>query len=171
MHNFQPYPINMLEINPFEKINREWFALTTEADGKVNAMTCSWGTMGTLWNKSVLMAFVRESRYTRELLDKSESFSACFFDPADKSNKILLDYLGKTSGHKEDKIKSAHLHMNYDMKIPYIDECNFALICKKLAKIPITEDMILDKDIVPKNYANGDYHYIYIGEVVDALAR
>lgn len=43
MHTFQPYPMNMLEFNPFQKIGSEWAAVTAEADGKANAMTVSWG--------------------------------------------------------------------------------------------------------------------------------
>ena len=39
MHTFQPYPMNMLEFNPFQKIGSEWAAVTAEADGKANAMT------------------------------------------------------------------------------------------------------------------------------------
>ena len=42
MHTFQPYPMNMLEFNPFQKIGSEWAAVTAEADGKANAMTVSW---------------------------------------------------------------------------------------------------------------------------------
>ena len=34
MHNFQPYPIDMLEFNPFKKIGTEWAAITAEAEGK-----------------------------------------------------------------------------------------------------------------------------------------
>ena len=43
MHTFQPYPMNMLEFNPFQKIGSEWAAVTAEADGKANAMTVRWG--------------------------------------------------------------------------------------------------------------------------------
>ena len=46
MHTFQPYPMNMLEFNPFQKIGNEWAAVTAEADGKANAMTVSWGGVG-----------------------------------------------------------------------------------------------------------------------------
>ena len=41
MHTFQPYPMNMLEFNPFQKIGSEWAAVTAEADGKANATRMS----------------------------------------------------------------------------------------------------------------------------------
>ena len=31
MHTFQPYPIDMLDINPFTKLSKEW-ALVTAGD-------------------------------------------------------------------------------------------------------------------------------------------
>ena len=45
--------------------------MTTAADGKVNTMTIGWGTLGIQWKKPIFIAFVRQSRYTKELLDKN----------------------------------------------------------------------------------------------------
>ena len=42
--------------------------LTTAADGKVNTMTIGWGTIGVDWSRPVFIAYVRESRYTKEML-------------------------------------------------------------------------------------------------------
>ena len=41
--------------------------LTTAADGKVNTMTIGWGTIGVDWSRPVFIAYVRESRYTKQL--------------------------------------------------------------------------------------------------------
>ena len=40
--------INNLEINPFNKIGKEWMLVTSKKDDKVNAMTASWGGLGVL---------------------------------------------------------------------------------------------------------------------------
>ena len=45
--------------------------LTTACDGNVNTMTIGWAHIGIVWSKPVFIAYVRESRYTKELLDKS----------------------------------------------------------------------------------------------------
>ena len=78
MHAFQPYPIKEIEFNPFVRFGDNWGALTTKADDKVNSMTISWGGVGMLWNKPAATVYVRESRFTKELLDKSETFSVSF---------------------------------------------------------------------------------------------
>lgn len=111
MHTFQPYPMNMLEFNPFQKIGSEWAAVTAEADGKANAMTVSWGGVGVMWGKNVATIYIRDSRYTKELIDASDTFSINFFE--DDHMHSTLNYLGKVSGHNEDKIAGARLHINH----------------------------------------------------------
>ena len=36
-------------------------------------MTVSWGGLGVLWGKNVVNIFIRDSRYTKEFLDKGAS--------------------------------------------------------------------------------------------------
>lgn len=171
MHVFQPYPTEMLDWNPMEKISKEWFALVTEVDGKANAMTCSWGGIGHLWNKNVAFVFVRESRYTKEILDKTDTFSACFFDPSDKAQRQSLKYLGAVSGRQEDKIAQVKLNINHALETPYIDEANFAILCQKLAAVPIEAASLIAPDLVHDFYKDGDMHTLYIGEIMEILAR
>ena len=57
MHTFQPYPIDMLEINPFTKLSKEWALVTSGDKTKSNTMTVSWGGTGVLWGKNVAFIF------------------------------------------------------------------------------------------------------------------
>ena len=75
MHQFQPYPIELLELNPFTKISSEWMLIAAGGQEKTNAMTAIWGGLGVLWGKNVAFIFVRENRYTKEFIDKEEYFS------------------------------------------------------------------------------------------------
>ena len=43
--------------------------LTTKDGDKVNTMTIGWGTIGIQWGRPVFIAFVRDSRYTMEMLN------------------------------------------------------------------------------------------------------
>ena len=43
MHTFQPYPIDLMEMNPFTKIGKEWMLITAGDEKKANTMTASWG--------------------------------------------------------------------------------------------------------------------------------
>ena len=78
MHTFQPMTADMMEFDPFTKIGKEWALLTAGSKDKANTMTISWGGVGILWGKNVAFVFVRDSRYTKELIDKNEFFSLSF---------------------------------------------------------------------------------------------
>jgi len=164
----------MLEWNPIKKFEEEGIAIVSEANGKANATSSHFGGVGRLWNKNVAYIFVRESRYTVELLDNSETFSACFFDMEAKANKQILKILDALSGRNEDKLAECKITLAHAMDVPYIDEANFLILCKKLAKVHITPNSILENDIMEKFYAGkhaGDNHIMYIGEILDIRAR
>lgn len=169
MHTFQPYPINMLEFNPFEKIGSDWAAVTVAHEDKVNAMTISWGGLGVMWNKNVCYVFIRDSRYTKEFIDQEDTFSLTFFPK--EFGKSALKYLGGVSGRDENKIKNAHLHIDYADGIPYIDEGNLVITCKKLSMTRLTPDSFLDPTIESSFYADGDLHNMYVAEILQVLAR
>ncbi|MCR5785428.1 MAG: flavin reductase family protein [Eubacterium sp.] len=156
--------------NPFEKIGGG-FALTTECDGKVNSMTAAWGGLGVMWGKNVAYVVVRDSRYTKEILDKTDKFSMTFFADDDKNSKMLLKYFGAVSGRDEDKIKVSRITIDRYNDVPYIDEGVLVFICKKLFCSPMTKDNYLDKAIYDEYYPTGDNHNIYIAEIEMMLAR
>lgn len=174
MHTFQPYPINMLEWNPIQKLADDGIAIVAEADGKVNATSSHNGGVGHIWGKHVVYAFLRNTRYTKELLDKSEYFSACFFDMSDKNNVQLMKVLDQLSGRNEDKLRLCHVSIEHAMKAPYIDDANFIILCRKIAAVPMTENTVLDESILNKQYTErhlDDFHTMYIGEILDIRAR
>lgn len=54
---------------------KESVSLTTKAEGRINAMTISWGMLGIEWGVPVFTTFVREGRFTREQLDRNDEFT------------------------------------------------------------------------------------------------
>ena len=50
--------------------------LTTKSGDTVNTMTIGWGTLGVEWGVPIFITFVREGRFTRELLDASGEFTS-----------------------------------------------------------------------------------------------
>ena len=167
MHTFQPFPIEQLEFNPFEKIGKDWGLVSAGSKRKANTMTVSWGGVGVLWGKNVVFIFIRDSRYTKEFIDAGEFFSISFLD---KKYKEALDYCGSHSGRDEDKVAKAGLTWAYKHSIPYIDEGNFILLCQKIAAVKLTEDTFLSPQI-KKQYPEGDLHTMYVGEILEAMAR
>lgn len=168
MHTFQPYPIDLVEMNPFTKIGKEWALVTAGNKSKFNTMTVSWGGVGVLWGKNVTYIFIRQSRYTKELIDSGDFFSLSFFGEEYRS---ALNYCGANSGRDKDKFAEAGLTPAFRHSIPYPDEANLVILCRKMAAVPITEDTFIDKDLMSKWYKDNDMHTMYVGEIIDVLAR
>lgn len=168
MHTFQPYPMDLLEMNPFAKFGKEWALVTAGSKAKCNTMTVSWGGVGVLWNKNVVYIFVRDSRYTKEFMDNGEFFSLSFFE---EDYRPALAYCGAHSGRDEDKFEKAGLTPAFRHSIPYPDEANFVMLCRKMAAVPMPEDVLNDKSIIDAFYKDGDMHTMYVGEIIEAMAR
>ncbi len=167
-HAFQPVDIDFAEFNPFLKIGKDWFLITAGDENKVNTMTAGWGAAGVMWGKNCVFIVVRESRYTKEFLDKNDTFSIGFFE---KTQHSALKYLGQVSGRDEDKIANARMSVQFYGKTPYIDESYIVCICKKLSATKLTKDQFIDPEIDEKHYKDGDYHTLYIGEITTLMAR
>ena len=140
MHTFQPMTADMMEFDPFTKIGKEWALLTAGSKEKANTMTISWGGVGVLWGKNVAFVFVRDSRYTKELIDKNEFFSLSFLS---EKYRDALNYCGSHSGRDEnDKISAAGLTLTSRHSIPFIDVGNMILLCEKMYATRLTEDSL-----------------------------
>ena len=156
-------------MNPFTKIGKEWALISAGDKNKCNTMTVSWGGVGVLWGKNVVYIFIRDSRYTKEFIDNGEFSSMSFFD---EKYRDALSYCGKESGRNvDDKFKGAGLTPAFRHNIPYPDEANLVLLCRKMAAVPITEDTFVDPQIMPKWYSDNDMHVMYVGEIIEAVAR
>lgn len=168
MHTFQPMPIDLIELNPFTKIGKEWALVTAGTKTSANTMTISWGGVGVLWGKNVAFIFVRDSRYTKEFLDKNEFFSVTFLS---ETYRDALNYCGSHSGREGNKFENTGLTLATRHNIPYIDEGNFVLLCEKMSATRITEDSFCIPEIKDKWYKDGDMHTMYIAEIIDVMAR
>lgn len=152
--------------NVFQKVGKQWMLVTASDGEKVNAMTASWGGFGVLWGKNVAYIFVRESRYTKELIDKSDTISLGFFD---EDKRQMLGYMGKVSGRDEDKIAKAGLTVEMKDGIPVFKEAVETALCRKMFAGPISPEYFIDKDIDAKWYGDKDYHTMYILEIIDIV--
>ena len=149
------------------KIRDGWFLVTAEKDGKVNTLTASWGTVGNLWNKPVILIFIRPQRYTTEFLQAANEFTVTFFDGYRKE----LGYLGTVSGRDEDKISKVKFNVEYIYGRPVFKEGNLAAICKVLYKEPLKKEAFLDSELCSKMYEKDDFSIIYVGEIVKAYRK
>ncbi len=156
-----------LDFNVFEKIGEEWALVSAGNEEKSNTMTISWGGVGVLWHKEVAFLFIRESRYTREFLDGSDTFSVAFFD---EKYKKALEFCGSASGRdREDKWADAGLTPAYSDGVVYPKEANLVFKCKKMARVPIGAETFTVPGLEEEHYADHDMHVMYIGEIAEVV--
>ncbi|MBR0106509.1 MAG: flavin reductase family protein, partial [Lachnospiraceae bacterium] len=86
---------------------RRGIFLTTKAGEKVNSMVIGWGQVGRIWERPVFVAYVRDSRYTREMLDRNPEFTVNV--PVNGMNRTAFEVCGMKSGRDMDKIAEAGL--------------------------------------------------------------
>lgn len=167
MNNFKE--VNIKEFNPdCFGLKNKWMLVSAQKGGQTNTMTASWGGFGVMWNKEVVFVVIRPQRYTKEFVDNADSFSLTFFD---EEYKKALAYLGKVSGRNENKIEKVNLNILQDNEVPYFEEANTAIFCKKLFALPITEAAFLDKSIIDQWYLEKDFHVLYIAEVTKVICK
>lgn len=155
----------------FAKHMGKGILLTTKGQSGVNAMTIGWGTVGIEWGKPMFVAYVRESRYTRQLLEENPEFTVnC---PVGAVDSRILALCGTKSGRDLDKIQALSLHLEEPevVSVPGIKELPLTLECKVRYQNPQpTKDIpqeILDRYYPEKNGVR-DFHYAFYGEIVAA---
>ena len=90
---FKEINIRDVKENPVKLRSNDWALLTAKNGESCNPMTVSWGGIGELWGKDMATVYVRESRFTKTLIDKEDYFSLCFFsDEYKNALKICNKY-------------------------------------------------------------------------------
>ncbi len=154
--------------NIFKLIGKDWMLVAAQKDGKVNAMTASWGFGGVMWGKNAVVVGIRPQRYTKEFVDNGDTFSITILP---ESYRETMSYFGTVSGRDEDKIAKTGLTVAHDENTPYFEEGRLVLICKKMYSQEIKEENFIDKSIIDKWYPNKDYHMMYVAEIIDVLEK
>lgn len=129
---------------------------------KDNVMTVGWGAEGYMWKKRVFVAPVRISRYTYELLKDADGFSVSFPKAGTMSEEIR--YCGTKSGRDEKKLKNLSVRKSERVNSYLVDGCESYIECKLLATIPMDESMLTPE--IQAFYKDGDYHILFVGEIL-----
>ena len=140
--------------------------VTTKAGDKINSMTIGWGTLGVIWERPVFVAYIRNCRFTREMLDKNPEFTVNI--PVGDYDKKALGLLGSKSGRDMDKIAAAGLTPVEPevISVPGLKEFPLTLECKVLYR-QMQEDQTLPDDIRNRFYSiEKSDHICFYGEIV-----
>ncbi len=164
----KPIDVKSYQANPSALIGDQWMLITAGNKEKCNTMTAAWGGLGVLWAKPVATIHVRPQRYTFEFTEQEDYFTLTFFDQSYKDKLMLC---GRQSGRDMDKIKECGFTVNYGTgDAPYFEEAQLVLVCKKIYRQRMEPECFLSEDIA-KYYPDEDYHWTYVGEIVEAFAQ
>ncbi|MEY8308518.1 flavin reductase family protein [Erysipelotrichaceae bacterium 51-3] len=142
--------------------------LSTRADDKMDTMVIGWGTLGTDWGLPVFTVFVRQSRYTKVLLDKNPEFTINV-PLKDADVRRIIGFCGTKSGRDYDKFKEMDLTVVPGEKVlaPAIAQFPITLECKVIYQQD-QDAAAIPADIKKRYYPTGDYHTAYTGQIISA---
>lgn len=147
---------------------RPGILLTTKMGDKINSMVIGWGTLGIVWERPIFVAYVRDCRYTKQMLDHCQEFTVNV--PTGPFDKRVLGICGGMSGREMDKIALSGLTPVEPeiISTPGLKEFPLTLECKVLYDQE-QEASLLGMDIKKSFYTieKGD-HTAYYGHVVSS---
>jgi flavin reductase (DIM6/NTAB) family NADH-FMN oxidoreductase RutF len=151
-------------------LHTEGAFLTVKSGDKTNTMTISWGNVGFEWGRPIFTVLVRKSRYTHEFIEQNGEFTVSI--PFDKKMKKALAICGTKSGRDIDKEKDGNVKFvdGKSVTVPIVNGCNLYYECKVVYKQDMNPEL-LDEEIKKGSYAEGDYHTIYYGEIVNIYEK
>ncbi|MCX8058236.1 MAG: flavin reductase [Spirochaetes bacterium] len=162
----------------FDYIDNKWALIVVGNEKNNNCMTASWLSLGILWNYPIVNVFIRPTRYTYTIFEKSNFFSVSFFDD---NFKDKLEYCGMKSGRLENKFDKCKFNLNFysvedklnfvkNIRIPFVEESKILFLCEKIYFQDLDNKNFLDSEI-EKHYNNNDYHRMYVGRILKIFIR
>ena len=157
-----------LDKNVFSAIGDQWMLITAGTASRCNTMTASWGGLGVIWGAPAATCYIRPQRYTKEFVDREEYFTLTFFG---EEYRKALSLCGSRSGRDTNKVKECGFTVRTaECGAPYFEEAELVIVCRKRFSQPMDPDRI-PQELKTKWYPKKDYHILYIGEIIEVLAR
>ena len=152
-------------IDVFKKLDKGWALLSAGTVEDHNAMTVSWGGMGTLWGKPVVTVYVRPNRHTYGYIEDNEFFTLSFYP---EQYRKALGVMGSKSGRDCDKDALAGLDPIPAGESVSYRQAEVTLVCRKLYFNDLVEENI-PEEVLKTCYDPEPIHRMYIAEVVDII--
>lgn len=167
---WQEITADALDWGMFPRRKGNWFLVTAGREARCNALLGTYGGLLSLWNRNCAAVFIRESRYTKEFLDREARFSLAVLPEAYRD---AVRYCGAHSGREGDKFAAAGLTVTSADGVPFPAEASLVLLCRKLCACPMA-DACFAPDIAAWYYEGrweGNPHTMYIGEIEKILRK
>ena len=165
-------------LNPFDcagqicEAMKKDILITTKANEKVNTMTIGWGHIGIEWGTPIFVAYVRETRHTRQMLDDHGEFTVNV--PVGPVDGKIFGFCGSKSGRDVNKIQELNLTLEepISVSVPGIKELPLTLECKVIYKqkqdLSAIPEHLIQRYYPADETGFQDYHYVYYGEILNA---
>lgn len=159
--------IREIEKSPVELIADGWGLVTAGNSEKFNTMTVSWGAVGEIWGKDAAFVFIRPQRYTFEFIEKEDIFTLSFYG---SEYKDALRICGSKSGRDIDKAAQCGLTPVFVDGGVTFEQAEYTIVCRKMAS-QFFDPAGFEDPAIENNYANKDYHKMYIGEIIKVYKK
>jgi len=176
-------PFEIKDYKAFTMFENRWAVVTAGTPEDFNMCTVSWGSMGNIWglvgnDMSTVTVYIHPARYTQEFMAKYDTFTVNFFP---ESYRKTLGYIGSHSGRNEDKVANSGLTPVAVGNGVAFKEADLTFVCKKMYEHQFDEAHLADRikeyyAAYPSEYTKAgkdrwEPHYMYIGEVVEAIEK
>ena len=91
------------------KAMKKGILMTTKNGDFVNSMVIGWGHIGIEWGRPIFVAYVRESRYTKDMVEQHGEFTVNI--PLGEVDPQIIKICGTKSGRDMDKIQELGLEL------------------------------------------------------------
>ena len=143
--------------------DKKWALVTAGDISDFNAMTISWGAMGTLWNKPVCTVYVKPVRYTHDFMEDNDYFTVSFFE---EEYRDALKILGTKSGRDGDKMAETKLTpVRIGENVVGYVQAFRTLVCRKIYRQDL-ELAPMPEAVRETYYEKEAPHTMYVGEIV-----
>jgi flavin reductase (DIM6/NTAB) family NADH-FMN oxidoreductase RutF len=138
----------------------------TRGDGRSNAMTIGWGSVGVIWGLPMWVVMVRPSRFTYSFIQESGVFSVNVPTP---EMKPLVTLCGTRSGRDVDKLAQVDTSMGQLVECVTLEDCPVVYECRVVHHNDVLPEILLP-EIKSRAYPQGDFHRLYYGQIMGTWA-
>jgi flavin reductase (DIM6/NTAB) family NADH-FMN oxidoreductase RutF len=151
-----------------ERLTQDGLLLaSTRRDGRSNAMTIGWATIGIIWGLPVMVVLVRPSRYTYQFIEESQVFTV---NVPSARMRDFVDLCGTKSGRDVDKLAQVATSEGQKVRSVTIDDCPLVYECQVVHWNDVQPDA-LAAEVSARAYRRGDFHRLYYGQILGTFAR
>jgi flavin reductase (DIM6/NTAB) family NADH-FMN oxidoreductase RutF len=157
------HQIEQIQSELVPRLVNDWALLTAGDADDWNTMTIAWGSLGDIWWKPVVDAYVVPSRYTYGFMERHDWFTVSFFPPEYRED---LQILGSKSGRDGNKVALTKLTPKaLDHGVGF-EQADTTLVCRKIYQQPL-DPAAVPAEVMASTYANMGTHTLFIGEIVE----